>query len=112
MSNEQKSAIEFNEMSRHDQSLEALTSVLHGAKRSGGSPVEHSLSIRLDIYNYPRVKTLSELSGSSMNQIINDMLDVAYATTLSAMNEADATALKQHVQATSHNWLREQEKKK
>lgn len=112
MVNESKSAVEFNEMSRQEQSLDLLTSALYGGKKVGGSPIEHSLSIRLDIYNYPRIKTLSDLSGSSMNNIINAMLDVAYATTLKEMNEGDAQLLKEHVLATSHNWISEHMEKK
>lgn len=112
MVNKPKSAIEFNEMSRQEQSLDLLTSAVHGAKKSGGSQIEHSLSIRLDVYNYPRIKTLSDLSGSSMNSIINSMLDVGYATMLSSMSEQDADHLKGLIQATSHNWISEHMEKK
>ena len=112
MVNKPKSALEFNEMTRQEQSLDLLTSALYGAKKSGGSQIEHSLSIRLDMYNYPRIKTLSDLSGSSMNNIINAMLDVAYATTLEKMNEGDVELLKDHVLATSHSWISEQMEKK
>ena len=112
MADKPKTAIEFNEMSRQEQSLDLLTSALYGAKKVGSSQMEHSLSIRLDIFNYPRVKTLSDLSGTSMNNIINAMLDVAYATTLESMNETDAHLLKDHVLATGHSWISEQMEKK
>ena len=112
MSNEPKGTMNPREVPRYDQNLELLTSALYGAKKVGSSQLEHSLSIRLDIFNYPRVKTLSDLSGTSMNSIINSMLDVAYATTIESMAEGDAQLLKDHVLATGHNWISEQTEKK
>ena len=112
MSNETKGAMNPNEVPRYNDNLDLLTSALYGAKKVGSSQLEHSLSIRLDIFNYPRVKTLSDLSGTSMNNIINAMLDVAYATTIESMPEGDAQLLKDHVLATGHNWISEQTEKK
>lgn len=111
MKNKELTPEEYFALPRHEQSLDFLTNAINGARKSGGSLIDHSMSIRLDIFNYPRIKTLSDSSGSSMNQIINDMLEVAYATMLSSMNETDSAFLKQQVQATAHNWIQEQERK-
>lgn len=107
MENKDMSPEEYFALPRHEQSLDFLTNAINGARKGGRGEFEHSMSIRLDVFNYPRIKTLSDLSESSMNQIINDMLEVGYATMLSSMSQQDAHALKDQILATSHHWLTE-----
>ncbi len=104
--------IDFGEMSRDEQSLDMLIGGVTGIRQNDFHGLEHSMSIRLDAFNYPRVKALSILSGSSMNSIINNMLEVAYATMLERMNEEDREFLKLSVLGTSHDWLSKQTEKK
>lgn len=98
---------------RYNVSLYNLNTGLYGKKSGGGSQLEHQLSVRLDMFNYPRVKAISELSGSSMNSIINDLLELGYSTMLSSIkDETDLNTFKSHVLSAGDKWYREQTEKK
>lgn len=104
--------VDFANLPRHEQSLDMLIGAVTGTRQGDSRGLEHSLSTRLDVYNYPRVKTLSILSGSSMNLIINDMLEVGYATMLERMNPEDRNYIESAVLATSHDWITKEMEKK
>jgi hypothetical protein len=102
----------FADLPRHEQSLDMLIGAVNGTRQGDPRGLEHSLSTRLDVYNYPRVKTLSILSNSSMNLIINNMLEVGYATMLERMSAEDREYIETAVLATSHTWITKEMEKK
>ena len=112
MSSKENDLVDFSKLPRHEQSLDMLIGGVTGTRQGDSRGLEHPMSIRLDVYNYPRVKTLSILSGSSMNSIINDMLEVGYATMLDKMKDEDRDFTETAVLATSHEWISKQTKGK
>lgn len=112
MTDKEMTPEEYFALPSHERSLYSLISSLNGDRKYEPGEHEHSMSIRLDMFNYPRIKTISEYSGKSFNRIINDMLDVGYATMLSSMSEEDVNHLKAHVITTTHHWLKEKTESK
>lgn len=108
METKKTNLVDFSTLPRHEQSLDMLIAGVTGTRQGDSRGLEHSMSVRLDVYNYPRVKTLSILSGSSMNSIINDILEVGYATMLKSMTDEDRDFTEAAVLATSHEWITKQ----
>lgn len=85
--------IQFDERPEHEQRLMMLVSGIKGNYKTDYTGVEKAMSIRFSGGNYPKVKALSELSGNSLNVVVNDLVEVAYGVIMENASEESAADL-------------------
>lgn len=85
--------IEFAERPEHEQRLMLLLAGINGNYKTDYTGVEKAMSIRFSGANYPKVKALSELSGNSLNVVVNDLVEVAYGVLMANASEESADTL-------------------
>lgn len=99
--------IEFDERPSHEQRLMMLVGCINGSYKTDYMGMERAISIRLNYANYPRVKALADLSGNSMNLIINDLVEVAYGVIMENASETDGNKLFQTECLIREEWSKE-----
>lgn len=99
--------IEFDERAPHEQRLLMLVSGINGKYKSDYMGMEKAMSVRLNANNYPRVKALSDLSGNSMNLVINDLIDVAYGVVMENASEESSDKLFETECSIREDWTKE-----
>ena len=85
--------IQFEERPQHEQRLMMLIGGITGNYKSDYMGMEKAMSVRLNANNYPRVKALADLSGNSMNLVINDLIEVAYGAIMENAKEENSDTL-------------------
>lgn len=104
-------AIQFEERPQHEQRLMMLIGGITGNYKSDYMGMEKAMSVRLNANNYPRVKALSDLSGNSMNLVINDLIEVAYGAIMENATEESSDTLFNTECLIREEWTNEYTKK-
>ena len=78
---------EYNAMPQHEKSLADLVSSVSGQCSKDVVAADKSCTIRLTYQTYPQVKAIVDLSGNSLNTVVNDMLIVALGYIKEEMGE-------------------------
>lgn len=99
--------IEFGDRPPHEQRLMMLIGGINGNYKSDYMGMEKAMSVRLNASNYPRVKALSDLSGNSMNLVINDLIDVAYGVIMENASEESGDKLFETECSVRDEWTKE-----
>lgn len=99
--------IEFEERAPHEQRLMMLIGGINGNYKSDYMGMEKAMSVRLNANNYPRVKALSDLSGNSMNLVINDLIEVAYGVIMENASEESGDKLFETECSVRDEWTKE-----
>lgn len=99
--------IEFDERSPHEKRLLMLIGGIEGNYKSDYHGMEKAMSVRLNHANYPRVKALADLSGNSMNLVINDLIEVAYGVIMENASEESGDKLFETECLVREEWAKE-----
>lgn len=99
--------IEFDERAPHEKRLMMLIGGITGNYKSDYFGMEKAMSVRLNSSNYPRVKALADLSGNSMNLVINDLIDVAYGVVMENASEESSDKLFETECSIREDWTKE-----
>lgn len=99
--------IEFDERSPHEKRLLMLIGGIEGNYKSDYHGMEKAMSVRLNHGNYPRVKALADLSGNSMNLVINDLIEVAYGAIMENASEESGDKLFETECLVREEWAKE-----
>lgn len=99
--------IDFEERAPHEQRLMMLIGGINGNYKSDYMGMEKAMSVRLNANNYPRVKALSDLSGNSMNLVINDLIEVAYGVIMENASEESGDKLFETECSVRDEWTKE-----
>lgn len=94
-----------------EQKLLMLMGGVSGKYKSDYFGVEKSQSIRFTSSSYPKVKALAELSGNSVNTIVNDMIEVAFGAIMQNLTDEDSQNLFNKECAIREEWLGEYQPK-
>lgn len=103
--------IHFEERPPHEQRLMMLIGGITGNYKSDYMGMEKAMSVRLNANNYPRVKALADLSGNSMNLVINDLIEVAYGAIMENAKEENSETLFNAECLIREEWTNEHLKK-
>ena len=103
--------IQFEERPQHEQRLMMLIGGITGNYKSDYMGMEKAMSVRLNANNYPRVKALADLSGNSMNLVINDLIEVAYGAIMENAKEESSDTLFKTECLIREEWTNEYSKK-
>lgn len=94
--------IEFMDLSEHEQLLLKLIGGATGDyQTSDGIGASKGVTVRFNSITYPKIKALADLSGNSLNSVVNDLVEVAYGVmidnmkdeTVQILNQAEAVVL-------------------
>ncbi len=83
----------LDDYSYAEQKLLMLMGGVNGNYKTDYQGVEKTQSIRFTAGTYPKVKALAELSGNSINSVVNDLVDVAYGAIMENLSEDDSNKL-------------------
>lgn len=103
--------IEFDDRSNSEQRLLMLIGGINGKYKSDYHGMEKAQSIRFSSTNYPRVKALSDLSGNSINSVVNDLVEVAYGVIQQNADDASSQKLSDAVSSAWQEWIADYELK-
>ena len=86
-------SFDFDALPPHEQSLLNLISSVNGTCEMDAMGIEKACSIRFGTATYPKIKAIADLSGNSLNIIVNELVQVAIGTLISNMNEEEIKTL-------------------
>lgn len=86
-------SFDFDALPPHEQSLLKLISSVNGTCEMDAMGIEKACSIRFGTATYPKIKAIADLSGNSLNIIVNELVQVAIGTLISNMNEEEIKTL-------------------
>lgn len=99
--------IDFDDRKRYEQKMLMLIGGVNGNYKTDYMGMERALSVRLNCLTYPKVKALSNLSGNSMNLVINDLIEVAYGVMIENMSDSDSDKLYAEERRVTKDWMDE-----
>lgn len=102
--------IDWEDHSDHEQRLMMLISGIKGNYKTDYMGMEKAMSVRLSAMNYPKVKALSNLSGNSLNLIINDLVEVAYGVIIDNASDESAQELLNAENLARAEWVQDSKK--
>jgi hypothetical protein len=86
--------IEFFDLSEHEQLLLKLISGANGNYQTlEGIGASKGVTVRFNSITYPKIKALADLSGNSLNSVVNDLVEVAFGIMIDNMSEDTASKL-------------------
>lgn len=103
--------IEFDDRNRYEQRLMMLVGGINGTYKTDYIGMEKAMSIRFNSANYPRVKALADLSGNSLNSVVNDLVEVAYGVIMQNATEESSDKLFETECLIREEWANEYQKK-
>lgn len=83
----------YEKMKPHERSLVDLVESISGQCSKDIIAVDKSCTIRLNYDVYPTVKAMVDLSGNSLNTVVNELLTVSLAAVVSNLNKEQLKAL-------------------
>ena len=86
-------SFDFDALPPHEQSLLKLISSVNGTCEMDAMGIDKACSIRFGTATYPKIKAIADLSGNSLNIIVNELVQVAIGTLISNMNEEEIKTL-------------------
>lgn len=84
---------DYDDFLPHEQSLLHLMSCVNGKYKSDYWGVQKTQSIRFTTDTYPKIKALADMSGNSINVIVNDLVKLAYGVVMENLGEKDSDIL-------------------
>lgn len=78
---------DYDDYLPHEQSLLHLMSCVNGKYSSDYFGVQKAQSIRFHAGTYPKVKALADMSGNSINIIVNELVTLAYGVVMENLGE-------------------------
>ena len=86
-------SFDYNSLPRHEQSLLKLISSVNGKCDMDAMGIEKACSIRFGHTTYPKIKAIADLSGNSLNIVVNELAEVALGTLIANMSEEEVKTL-------------------
>lgn len=83
----------YEKMQRHERSLVDLVESISGRCSKDTVAVDKSCTIRLNYDVYPQVKAMVDLSGNSLNTVVNELLTISLAAVISNLDDERLQAL-------------------
>lgn len=99
--------LEYFDYSPHEQSLLHLMSCVNGSYKSDYLGMHKTNSIRFTVETYPMVKALAEMSGNSINIIVNQMIKVAHGVLGENLKPEELEELQQKESEIYRDWMNE-----
>ena len=104
-------SFDFDALPPHEQSLLKLISSVNGTCEMDAMGIEKACSIRFGTATYPKIKAIADLSGNSMNLVINDLIEVAYGVIMENATEESSDKLFETECLVREDWTNESLKK-
>lgn len=86
-------SFEFNRLPPHERSLHSLIASVNGKCEMDAKGIEKACSIRFGHTTYPKIQAIADLSGNSLNIIVNELAQVALGTLIANMSDEEIKTL-------------------
>ena len=86
-------SFEYNSLPPHERSLQNLIASVNGTCDMDSMGIEKACSIRFGTATYPRIKAIADLSGNSLNIVVNELVQVALGTLIENMSDEEIKTL-------------------
>lgn len=103
--------IDFDDRPEYEQRLMMLIGGITGNYKTDYMGMEKAMSVRFNASNYPKVKALSDLSGNSINLVVNDLIEVAYGVIMENASDESGEQLFRTECSIREEWANEYQKK-
>ena len=86
-------SFDYNSLPPHEQSLLKLIASVNGKCDMDAMGIEKACSIRFGTTTYPKIKAIADLSGNSLNIVVNELVQVALGTLITNMSDEETKTL-------------------
>lgn len=86
-------SFEYNSLPPHERSLQNLIASVNGTCDMDAMGIEKACSIRFGTATYPKIKAIADLSGNSLNIVVNELVQVALGTLIANMSDEEIKTL-------------------
>ena len=86
-------SFDYNSLPPHERSLHNLIASVNGKCDMDAMGIEKACSIRFGTTTYPKIKAIADLSGNSLNIVVNELVQVALGTLIANMSDEEIKTL-------------------
>lgn len=91
----------------HQRSLDRIIDSMRQDPPNYISGLEKTTTIRFNDQTYPRIKAIANLSGNSLNSVVNELVQVAIGEVLSSMTHEESTRFAKESLTVHEEWIEE-----
>lgn len=91
----------------HERSLQRIVDSMRDDPPIQTSGLERTSTIRFNDQTYPRIKAIANISGNSLNSVVNELVQIAVGQVISNMNEEEVTRFAKESLAVLEEWVDE-----
>lgn len=89
----------------HERSLKRIVDSMREDPPEHTSGLERTSTIRFNDQTYPRIKAIANLSGNSLNSVVNELVQVAVGVVISNMTDEEVTRFAKESSAILEEWI-------
>ena len=89
----------------HERSLNRIIDSMREDPPIQTSGLEKTSTIRFNDQTYPRIKAIANLSGNSLNSIVNELVQVAIGVVISNMGDEEVKRFNKESVAVLDEWV-------
>lgn len=89
----------------HERSLQRIIDSMREDPPPQSSGLERTSTIRFNDQTYPRIKAIANISGNSLNSVVNELVQIAVGQVISNMNEEEVTRFAKESLAVLEEWI-------
>lgn len=97
----------FDKLSEKQKKIQILADMVRGTVKKEEFGMEKSVSIRLNSKLYPLIRALADNSGTSMNTLVTELLEVSLDVLFENLNEDEEKNIREQAQAIYSEWFNE-----
>ena len=89
----------------HERSLKRIVDSMREDPPQQTSGLERTSTIRFNDQTYPRIKAIANLSGNSLNSVVNELVQVAIGVVISNMGDEEVKRFNKESVAVLDEWV-------
>ena len=90
----------------HERSLKRIVDSMREDPPVQTSGLEKTSTIRFNDQTYPRIKAIANISGNSLNSVVNELVQIAVGEVISNMNDEEVSRFAKSLPPFLKNGLR------
>jgi len=89
----------------HERSLKRIVESMRDDEPTQTSGLEKTSTIRFNDQTYPRIKAIANISGNSLNSVVNELVQIAVGEVISQMTDEEVTRFAKESLAVLEEWV-------
>lgn len=99
--------LNYDSIPPHERSLKRIVDSMREDPPVQTSGLEKTSTIRFNDQTYPRIKAIANISGNSLNSVVNELVQIAVGQVISNMNDEEVTRFAKESVAVLEEWVDE-----